>query len=197
MGTLTISPVDSSNVRVMPRYVDDVQPVDPSNAWTSPPFEPTIRDEKLYGRGASDDKGGFLGAVQAVEAIVRGGNGLSSLNVKILVEGEEEVLSPYLEPFLAKHRDLLAADVALSADGSQLSATEPTITLGFRGAVGVEITAHSLNRDVHSGAFGGAVQNAARALAQVVASLHHFDDASVAVDGFYDRSVKNPWVWVQ
>ncbi|KFM27553.1 Apurinic endonuclease-redox protein [Auxenochlorella protothecoides] len=183
-----ISRPEARTVLIYGHY--DVQPPEPLDKWTSGPFDPEERDGFLYGRGASDDKGGFLAAVQAsgraVEAVLRGGGGLRALNVKVLIEGEEEVLSPHLEDFLAAHASLLAADFALSADGGQVGEGRPSLTLGYRGAAGIEVQVGALARDVHSGMYGGAVQNPVRALAQLLGSMFNAD-GSVAVRGFYDR----------
>jgi acetylornithine deacetylase/succinyl-diaminopimelate desuccinylase-like protein len=129
----------------------DVQPADPLDAWTTPPFDPVVRDGALFGRGASDDKGCLLGPLQALEAWMNATNGALPVNFKIIIEGEEEIGSPYLEPFLDKYKDVLAADFVLSADGSQISETQPSIALGLRGAAAVEVRVTALARDVHSG----------------------------------------------
>ncbi|KAL6779987.1 hypothetical protein ACKKBG_A14560 [Auxenochlorella protothecoides x Auxenochlorella symbiontica] len=137
-------------------------------------------------RCAEPPRRGHCDAPQAVEAVLRGGGGLRALNVKVLIEGEEEVLSPHLEDFLAAHASLLAADFALSADGGQVGEGRPSLTLGYRGAAGIEVQVDALARDVHSGMYGGAVQNPVRALAQLLGSMFNAD-GSVAVRGFYDR----------
>ena len=129
----------------------DVQPAAPLDAWASPPFKPEVRGGGLYGRGASDDKGGLLAPVQAVEAVLAAAGGRLPVKVKFLLEGEEEIGSPFLEPFLEAHAALLACDFVLSADGGQISAAQPGLTLGLRGAAALEVEVQALRRDVHSG----------------------------------------------
>ncbi|GAB4821211.1 hypothetical protein N2152v2_008257 [Parachlorella kessleri] len=163
----------------------DVQPADPYELWESPPFEPVVRDGAFWGRGVDDDKGGLLPTLQALEAILKSGGRLG-INVKLMYEGEEEVGSPFLEPFLEKHKGLLGCDYVLSADGGQVAEGQPGLTLGLRGAVALEVEVKALASDVHSGMVGGAVQNPARALAQLLATLHA-PNGSVAVQGFYDK----------
>jgi len=169
----------------------DVQPVTPLDLWTTPPFQATIRDGALYGRGSSDDKGNLLLPIQAAEAILSSTsrNGTFPINVKFLIEGEEEVGSPYLGRFLKQHADLLKADFAISADGGQAGIDQPSISLGLRGALAMEIEITAVKKDLHSGFFGGYVQNAARAMSQLLTSLHTTDEngTKVAVDGFYDK----------
>lgn len=163
----------------------DVQPVDPVDLWTSPPFEPQEREGKLYARGASDDKGCLFQAIKGVEALreLRGG---PPVNVKFLVEGEEEIGSPNLAAFMREHRELLRCDVALSADGEMLSPDQGCLTIASRGLAACQIDVYGPSRDLHSGSFGGAVANPLHALAQLVASLHE-PDGRVAVPGFYDQ----------
>jgi acetylornithine deacetylase/succinyl-diaminopimelate desuccinylase-like protein len=177
---------DSSSPTVLVYGHFDVQPAAPESAWTSPPFSPEIRNGALFGRGASDDKGGLLAPIQAIEALIRA-NATFPLKVKLMLEGEEEIGSPCLEPFLKKYKNQLACDLVLSADGGQINASTPGIALSLRGAVAVEAEVTALPRDAHSGMVGGAVQNSARAIAHIVASLHDPDTNAVRVDGFYDR----------
>ncbi|KAL4449390.1 hypothetical protein ABPG77_007034 [Micractinium sp. CCAP 211/92] len=170
----------------------DVQPAaDTAPLWASPPFQPEIRDGRFWGRGVSDDKGsGVLPPIQALEAVLRsssGGGPALPINVKLMLEGEEEVGSPNLEPLLAKHRGLLAADFVLSADGGQIAEDQPGLTLGLRGALALEVELTTAQTDVHSGMAGGAVQNPARALAQLLSTMWHPGNHSVAIQGFYDR----------
>ncbi|KAK9909549.1 hypothetical protein WJX75_003981 [Coccomyxa subellipsoidea] len=167
----------------------DVQPVDPLDLWTSPPFEPTVSrtgkgQEYFRGRGVSDDKGGLLQPVHAVEAYLKGRKALP-VNVKFLIEGQEEIGSPNLAELLVEHKELLAADMALSADGGQISEKQAGIVLGLRGGVAFEVEAQTVGQDLHSGLKGGSVQNPVHALAQFVADLHA-PNGSVAVDGFYE-----------
>ena len=162
----------------------DVQPVDPLNEWRSPPFEPIVRGNDLYGRGASDDKGQMFTHVKAMQSYLRT-IGKLPVNVKCLFEGEEEIGSPNLLPFLVRNRHRLAADVAVLSDTRFLAPDRPAITYALRGALSVGLEVAGPRQDVHSGAFGGAVHNPPQALCQIIAKLH---DASgrVAIPGFYD-----------
>ena len=162
----------------------DVQPPDPLDAWQSPPFAPEIRDGKLYARGVSDDKGPMLIPLKVAEAFLAT-QGRLPLNVKFLFEGEEEIGSPSLEPFIAAHAGLLAADYALSADGAMWRIDLPSITVASRGMAGLEFTLTGAAKDLHSGRHGGAVANPLHAIAELVVSLHT-TDGRVAVAGFYD-----------
>ncbi len=163
----------------------DVQPEDPIDRWESPPFEPTLRDGRLYARGVSDDKGPMLIPIKVAEAFFAVQERLP-LNVKFLIEGEEEIGSPHLEAFVDEHRDLLAADVVLSADGAMWRIDEPSLTVANRGLAGLELTLRGAAKDLHSGRHGGSVANPLHAMARLIASLH-FADGRVAVAGFYDR----------
>jgi acetylornithine deacetylase/succinyl-diaminopimelate desuccinylase-like protein len=162
----------------------DVQPADPLEKWNSPPFEPTLRDERLYARGVSDDKGPMLIPIKVAEAFFRATGGLP-INVKCLFEGEEEIGSPSLDAFIAEHKALLAADVVLSADGAMWRIDEPSLTVGSRGLAGLEITLTAATKDLHSGRHGGAIANPLHAMARLIASLHDAH-GRVAVAGFYD-----------
>jgi acetylornithine deacetylase/succinyl-diaminopimelate desuccinylase-like protein len=164
----------------------DVQPVDPLDEWTSPPFEPTVRSGRLFGRGASDDKGQVLCHLEAIRGLLGGhGPGALPVNVKVLVEGEEEHGSPHFEALLEAERRRLACDVVVVSDTSMWSADVPSISIGMRGLVAFDVHLRTAGRDLHSGAFGGAVPNAAHWAARLVAALH--DSAGrVAVPGFYD-----------
>jgi acetylornithine deacetylase/succinyl-diaminopimelate desuccinylase-like protein len=163
----------------------DVQPPDPLEQWISPPFTPTVRDERLYARGVSDDKGPMLIPIAVAQAYFAE-LGRLPLNVKFLFEGEEEVGSPSLEDFITAHRDLLAADVVISADGAMWRIDEPSLTLSNRGLAGLELTLTGPSKDLHSGRHGGSVANPLHALARLIATLHA-PDGRVAVAGFYDR----------
>ncbi len=165
----------------------DVQPPDPLDAWQSPPFAPQIREERLYARGVSDDKGPMLIPLKVAEAYLATAGRLP-VNVKFLFEGEEEIGSPSLEPFIVAHKALLAADYALSADGAMWRVDLPSITVASRGMAGLEFTLSGAAKDLHSGRHGGAVANALHAMAELVASLHT-PDGRVAVAGFYDDAV--------
>lgn len=165
----------------------DVQPVDPEELWTSPPFQPTRRDGRLYARGAVDDKGQVHMHIKALEALDRAGGGIP-LNVKLVLEGEEEVGSRHLEAFLAANRERLDCDAVLISDTSMFAPDLPCITTGLRGIVYTELTFVGPKSDLHSGSYGGAVVNPANALCEVVARLKD-DEGRVTVPGFYD-SVK-------
>ncbi len=163
----------------------DVQPVDPLEEWGFPPFEPTIRGQDLYGRGASDDKGQLFVHVKAIESYLRT-TGELPLNVKCLLEGEEEIGSPSLPSFLAQSRDRLAVDVALLSDMRILAPDRPAITYSLRGALSLELEVHGPKQDLHSGTFGGAVHNPLQALCEIIGSLHDAN-GRVAIPGFYDQ----------
>ena len=162
----------------------DVQPPEPLELWESPPFEPQVRDGRIYGRGASDDKAGVLIALHAVAAAAVP-NGTPPVNVTFLIEGEEEVGSPNLPRFLADHADALRADLAISADGGIFGVGVPSLTVGSRGLAGVEVTVTGANADLHSGMYGGAVANPIMALAHVLSSMQD-EQGRVLVDGFLD-----------
>ncbi len=165
----------------------DTQPADPYELWDSPPFEPVVRNGQVYARGASDDKGNMLPPILAVEALLQS-EGTLPLNVKFLFEGQEEIGSPQIPAFVAAHRELLACDLALSSDGGQWSETEPAILTGLRGGCGLQIDVRGPNRDLHSGIYGGAVQNPIHALITILASLRG-PDGRILVEGFYDAVV--------
>jgi acetylornithine deacetylase/succinyl-diaminopimelate desuccinylase-like protein len=163
----------------------DVQPVDPVELWHSPPFSPTLRNGRLYARGASDDKGPMLIPIKVAEAFFAV-QGRLPINVKFMIEGEEEIGSRHLESFVAAHKDLLAADVVISADGAMWRIDEPSLTVANRGLAGLEFTLQGPAKDLHSGRHGGSVANPLHAMARLIASLHQ-PDGRVAVAGFYDR----------
>lgn len=163
----------------------DVQPEDPVEQWVSPPFTPTIRDGRLYARGVSDDKGPLLIPIEVAEAFFAA-HGRLPINVKFMLEGEEEIGSRHLEGFIAEHTDLLAADVLISADGGMWRIDEPSLTIANRGLAGLELTLQGPAKDLHSGRHGGSVANPLHAMARLIASLHQ-PDGRVAVAGFYDR----------
>ncbi len=162
----------------------DVQPPEPLELWNSPPFEPDVRDGKLYARGASDDKGGVLTALRAVEACVRAA-GAPPLNLTFLVEGEEEIGSPNLSAFLEANRELLAGDLAISADGGIYGVGVPSLTVGTRGLVSAEIRVKGAAADLHSGSYGGAVANPIMALSRILAGLQD-PQGHVLVEGFHE-----------
>lgn len=162
----------------------DVQPPEPLDLWHSPPFEATIRDGRLHARGASDDKGPLLIALEALTAFLQV-EGRLPVNVRLLLEGEEETGSPSLAPILEAHRDRLVADAVLSADGARWRADLTTINVGNRGNGGLEITVRTAAKDLHSGRYGGVVPNALHVIGDLVASLRD-PDGRIAVRGFYD-----------
>jgi acetylornithine deacetylase/succinyl-diaminopimelate desuccinylase-like protein len=162
----------------------DVQPPDPLDEWISPPFEPTKRNGNLYARGATDDKGQMFTHIKSAEAWVRTTNKLP-LNLKYLIEGEEEIGSPNLKPFIASHRDLLACDCVVISDTSQFGPGQPAITYGLKGIAYFELRLTGPKQDLHSGTFGGAVTNPANALAKILAALVD-DQGRIQVPGFYD-----------
>ncbi len=165
----------------------DVQPPDPLDQWVTPPFEPDIRDGRIFARGAADDKGNLFMPIKAVEAFSNT-DGAPPINLKFIFEGEEEIGSPSLPAFVGEHRDLLACDFVLCADGGMWGPDTPSLTLGTKGITGCQVDIRTADTDLHSGMFGASVQNAVRAAAQLAATLH--DDLNrVAVAGFYDDVV--------
>lgn len=163
----------------------DVQPVDPLELWTDPPFEPVVRNDCIYARGASDDKGNMLAPVLALEALMKS-TGEMPVNIKVFFEGQEEIGSPDLPLFIAEHRDLLACDMIFSADGSQWDEDQPAVVIGRRGLCALQVDIKGAVGDVHSGTYGGAFLNPIHALTRLMASLHH-PDGRVAVESFYDN----------
>jgi acetylornithine deacetylase/succinyl-diaminopimelate desuccinylase-like protein len=166
----------------------DVQPVDPLDLWHSPPFEPVIQGGKLVARGSADDKGQLYIHVKAIEALLAD-QGRLPVNVVLLFEGEEEIGSPNLEPFILAHKDLLAADVALISDTAMFGEGQPSICTALKGLAYLEMRLTGPNRDLHSGEYGGPVRNPANVLCDLLTSLWD-NQGRVAVDGFYD-TVKN------
>ncbi len=162
----------------------DVQPVDPLDAWHTPPFEPQARDGRLYGRGVSDDKGPLLTAVEAVGAHLAV-NGRLPVNVKFMLEGEEEIGSPSMDDFLRAHAADLACDVVLSADGAMWPPGRPSLSVASRGMASLEVAVQGAYKDLHSGRHGGTAPNALIALAQLLGSLRT-PEGRIAVEGFYD-----------
>ncbi|MCC6168225.1 MAG: dipeptidase [Caldilineaceae bacterium] len=163
----------------------DVQPVDPLPLWTTPPFEPTVRGENLYARGASDDKGQTFLHVKAVEALLQT-RGALPVNVKFLVEGEEESGSRAIRQYVPAHAAKLAAAVALISDSHILAPGQPAILYGLRGMWTAEVTVTTADHDLHSGSYGGAIHNANQALAELLAQLHDAQ-GRITVPGFYDE----------
>jgi len=162
----------------------DVQPAEPFDLWTTPPFEPTIRDDRIYGRGATDDKGAMMIPIIASEALLAE-TGKLPVNVRFFFEGQEEIGSPDLPPFIEANLDRLQADMIFSADGGQWDPETPQLILGLKGLTSLEIKVTGAKADLHSGAHGGGVANPGMALAQILASMKS-TDGLITVDGFYD-----------
>ena len=175
--------VDPSRPTVLVYAHYDVMPPEPLDLWRTPPFELTVADGRVWGRGTDDDKGQALIQIKAFEYLVR--EGLLRHNVKFIFEGEEEIGSPSLNGFLRTHRDLLRADVILVSDTSMLGADLPSLTVGLRGLAYWEIKVTGPNRDLHSGHFGGAVANPLNVLCRMLARVVDAD-GRIAVPGFYD-----------
>jgi acetylornithine deacetylase/succinyl-diaminopimelate desuccinylase-like protein len=162
----------------------DVQPVDPVNLWTSPPFEATVRDGNLYARGSSDDKGQVFIHLKAVEACMKN-TGSLPVNIKMLIEGEEEVGSENLDKFVTEHKEMLKADLVVISDSSMFAKGVPSVCYGLRGLAYMEVEVTGPNSDLHSGSFGGSVHNHVQALSEMIASLHD-KNGKITVKGFYD-----------
>lgn len=167
----------------------DVMPVEPLELWQSDPWEPTVRDGRLYARGADDDKGQSMIQVKAFEYLVR--EGLMKCHVKFILEGEEEIGSPSLEAFIEAHKALLKCDIILVSDTSMIGKDTPSITTGLRGLAYWQVEVTGPNRDLHSGHFGGAVKNPINALCEMVAKLVDAD-GRITVPGFYDDVLPIP-----
>jgi acetylornithine deacetylase/succinyl-diaminopimelate desuccinylase-like protein len=165
----------------------DVQPPDPLELWHSGPFDPVIRDGKIYARGSADDKGQFFMHVKAFETMVA--TNTLTTNVKFIIEGEEEIGSPNLATFVKTHKDLLKADVILISDTSMLSLDTPSIDIGVRGLSYIEVEVTGPNRDLHSGTYGGAVANPITILAKMIASCHDANN-HITIPGFYDDVIE-------
>jgi acetylornithine deacetylase/succinyl-diaminopimelate desuccinylase-like protein len=165
----------------------DVVPAALEDGWETPPFEPQVKDGKIYARGATDDKGQLFIHVKALESYLKTA-GSAPVNVKFLIEGEEEVASPNLRPFLESHLDLLKADVCVISDSSMRTIEEPAILHSLRGMVYVEIEVQGPADDLHSGFWGGATHNPALALVEILGKLYN-PDHSIAIPGFYDDVV--------
>jgi acetylornithine deacetylase/succinyl-diaminopimelate desuccinylase-like protein len=162
----------------------DVQPAEPLDLWETPAFEPTVRGDNLYARGATDMKGQVMAALKAVESVVR--TGKLPVNIKFLIEGEEEIGSPNLGAFISGHKDLLACDFALNPDSGMLAADLPTITYALRGLAYFEIRVYGPDHDLHSGVFGGVVHNPAQVLCELIAGMHD-SQGKVTLPGFYEK----------
>ena len=174
---------DKHTVLIYGHY--DVQPPDPLDEWKTPPFEPTVRDGKIYARGASDDKGQSYTHIKAIESFMNTGTELP-VNVKFIIEGEEEIGSPSLVPFLADNKERLACDMVLVSDTAMFAKDTPSITYGLRGLMYLEVEVVGPNRDLHSGVYGGGVQNPVNALCEMIAKLKD-EKGVIQVPGFYDK----------
>ena len=165
----------------------DVQPAVPLELWTTPPFEPTIRNERIYARGACDDKGQMYMHVKAFEAMMQ--TGTLACNVKFMIEGEEEAGSGNLGPFCIANKERLKADVVLISDTSMIANDKPSIDVGLRGLSYVEVEVTGPNKDLHSGVYGGAVANPINVLAKMIADMHD-ENGHITIPGFYDDIIE-------
>jgi len=161
----------------------DVQPVDPIDLWTTPPFEATIRGDNLYARGSADDKGQVFIHFKSIEAYLRNGGSLP-INIKMLIEGEEEIGSEHLSEFVKQHKELLKADLVLISDTAMFAKGVPSVCYGLRGLSYMQVNLTGPNKDLHSGSFGGSVHNPIQALSEIIARLHD-DKGRIAIPGFY------------
>jgi acetylornithine deacetylase/succinyl-diaminopimelate desuccinylase-like protein len=178
--------IDTAKPTVLVYGHYDVQPAEPLELWHSGPFDPTIKDGKIFARGACDDKGQVYMHVKALEILVKT-NTLSN-NIKFCIEGEEEIGSPNLGKFVQTHKELLKADCVLISDSSMISLDTPSIDIGVRGLSYIEIEITGPNRDLHSGVYGGAVANPITILAKMIASCHD-ENNHITIPGFYDDVV--------
>ena len=176
--------IDPSKPTVLVYGHYDVQPADPLDLWDSPPFEPVIKDGKIFARGACDDKGQMYMHVKAFEVMSK--TNTLACNVKFMIEGEEEVGSSNLGIFLEDNKEKLAADIVLVSDTSMISMENPSIETGLRGLAYMEVEVDGPNRDLHSGVYGGAVNNPINELCRMIASLHD-ENGHITVKGFYDK----------
>src|ERR1700712_5372201 len=175
--------IDANKPTVLVYGHYDVQPPDPLELWKTPPFEPTIRDGKIYARGACDDKGQFYMHVKAFELMMQ--TNTLPCNIKFMIEGEEEVGSNNLGIYVKANKERLKADVVLISDTSMISMENPSLETGLRGLSYLEVEVTGPNRDLHSGVYGGAVANPATILAKMIASLHD-ENNHITIPGFYD-----------
>ena len=175
--------IDPSKPTVLVYGHYDVQPPEPLELWHSGPFDPVIKDGKVYARGSADDKGQFYMHVKALETMVKTDS--MTTNIKFLIEGEEEVGSPNLGKFVSEHRDMLKADVILISDSSMLSMETPSLDIGVRGLSYIQVEVTGPDRDLHSGTYGGAVANPITILAKMIAGCHDKKN-HITIPGFYD-----------
>lgn len=176
--------VDASLPTVLVYGHYDVQPADPLNLWTSGPFEPVIKDGKIFARGACDDKGQMFMHIKALEVMAK--TNTLPCNIKIMIEGEEEVGSSNLGKFLEDNKEKLKADIVLVSDTSMISMEHPSIESGLRGLAYMEVEVTGPNRDLHSGVYGGAVANPINILCKMIASMHD-ENNHITIPGFYDK----------
>jgi acetylornithine deacetylase/succinyl-diaminopimelate desuccinylase-like protein len=162
----------------------DVQPAEPLEKWDNDPFKPEVRGDNLYARGATDMKGQVAATINAVEAIIQ--TSPLPINVKFIIEGEEEIGSPNLGAFIAEHKDLLACDFALNPDTGMVAPDLPTITYALRGLAYFEIRVYGPSQDLHSGVFGGTVHNPGQAICELIAGMHD-ENGTITLPGFYDK----------
>jgi acetylornithine deacetylase/succinyl-diaminopimelate desuccinylase-like protein len=162
----------------------DVQPADPYELWNSPPFEPVIKDDRIYARGACDDKGQFYMHIKALETMLATDS--LTCNIKMMIEGEEEIGSSHLETFVKEHRELLQCDTILISDTSIIANDVPSIEIGLRGLTYMEVEVVGANRDLHSGVYGGGVANPINVLCEMIASLKD-ENGHITIPGFYDQ----------
>lgn len=174
---------DAATILIYGHY--DVQPPEPLDEWASPPFEPEIRDGRVYARGSADDKGQLYMHVKALEAHLKGAGSLP-VNVVVVAEGEEEVGSEHLLPFVEAMKDRLACDVVVISDSAMFDEGQPSLLFSLRGLAYLEVHVTAARSDLHSGAYGGAVPNPAMALARMLSTMHD-ESGHIAIEGFYDR----------
>ncbi|HNP22912.1 MAG TPA: dipeptidase [Panacibacter sp.] len=179
--------IDAAKPTVLVYGHYDVQPADPLELWNSGPFEPTVKDGKIFARGSCDDKGQFYMHIKALETLVQ--TNTLPVNVKMIIEGEEEIGSPSLATFVKANKELLQADVILISDTAMISMEHPSIDVGVRGLTYVQIEVTGANRDLHSGVYGGAVANPITILARMIASLHD-ENNHITIPNFYDDVVE-------
>ncbi len=178
----TKGPAGAPTMLVYGHY--DVQPADPFNEWISPPFEPEIRDNYIYARGASDMKGQIFAHIKAVESLAK--QGALPFTLKYIIEGEEEIGSPNLGAYIDQHRDLLKCDFVCNCDAGIHTEDVPAITYALRGLAYFELEIRAATKDLHSGLFGGSIHNPAQALCELIAGMHDAD-GRVTLPGFYDK----------
>ncbi len=181
-GEITSKTKSAQTILIYGHY--DVQPAEPLELWTTDAFEPVERGENLYARGASDMKGQVMATIKALESVLEVGE--LPINIKFLIEGEEEIGSPNLGEFIAQHSDLLSCDFALNPDTGMIAPDLPTITYALRGLAYFEVRIDGPDHDLHSGIYGGVVHNPAQALCELIAGMHD-DNGKVTLPGFYEK----------